>query len=43
VTWTIGQGRVVYLRPGDDGFPVLFHPTVRLVIANSAMWAGHRA
>ena len=39
LTWTVGKGRVVYFRPGHDGFPVLFHPTVRQVIANAALWA----
>jgi trehalose utilization protein len=43
LTWTIGVGRVVYLRPGHDAFPVLFHPAVRQVIANAASWAAHRA
>jgi trehalose utilization protein len=42
LTWTIGQGRVVYFRPGNDAFPVLFHPSVRQVIANAAFWAGKR-
>lgn len=43
LTWTIAGGRVVYLRPGHDAFPVLFHPSVRQVIANAAAWAAHRA
>lgn len=38
LTWTVGGGRVAYFRPGHDGFPVLFHPTVRQVIANAALW-----
>lgn len=42
MTWTIGQGRVVYLRPGDDQFPVLFHPAVRQVLTNATLWAGRR-
>jgi trehalose utilization protein len=42
LTWTVGQGRVVYLRPGHDAFPVLFHPSVRQVIANSVLWAARR-
>jgi trehalose utilization protein len=42
LTWTIGKGRVVYFRPGHDAFPVLFHPSVRQVIANSALWAANR-
>jgi trehalose utilization protein len=43
LTWTIGEGRVAYLRPGDDAFPVLFHPAVRRVLANAVLWAGRRA
>jgi trehalose utilization protein len=42
LTWTISRGRVVYLRPGHDAFPVLFHPSVRQVIANSVLWAARR-
>lgn len=42
LTWTIDQGRVAYLRPGDDSFPVLFHPSVRQVLANAVQWAGRR-
>lgn len=43
LTWTIRAGRVVYLRPGHDAFPVLFHPSVRQVVANAVLWAGRRA
>ncbi len=43
LTWTVGQGRVVYFRPGHDAFPVLFHPSVRQVIANAVQWASKRA
>lgn len=39
LVWTIGKGRVAYFRPGHDGFPVLFHPSVRKVINNTARWA----
>lgn len=39
LTWTVGQGRVAYFRPGHDAFPVLYHPSVRRVIANAARWA----
>jgi trehalose utilization protein len=42
LTWTIAAGRVVYLRPGHDAFPVLFHPSVRRLIANAAEWAAAR-
>jgi trehalose utilization protein len=43
LTWTIGQGRVVYFRPGHDAFPVFFHASVRQVIANAAVWAAKRS
>jgi trehalose utilization protein len=42
LTWTIGQGRVVYFRPGHDAFPDLFHPSVRQVITNATLWAARR-
>lgn len=42
LTWTVDNGRVVYFRPGHDGFPVLFHPAVRQILANSAHWAARR-
>ncbi|MHC5540058.1 ThuA domain-containing protein, partial [Singulisphaera rosea] len=42
LTWTIGQGRVVYIRPGHDAFPVLFHPSIRQIVANSVLWAARR-
>jgi trehalose utilization protein len=42
LTWSVASGRVVYLRPGHDAFPVLFHPSIRRVIANAAVWAAAR-
>jgi trehalose utilization protein len=42
MTWTVQKGRVAYFRPGHDGFPVLFHPSVRQVIANSVEWSARR-
>lgn len=43
LTWTIGKGRVAYLRTGPEGYPVLFHPSIRLAISNAAAWAAHRS
>lgn len=43
LTWTVGKGRVAFLRTGHDAFPVLFHPSVRQIIANATLWAGRRA
>ena len=42
LTWTIGRGRVAYLRPGHDAAPALFHPSLRLLIANAALWSARR-
>jgi trehalose utilization protein len=43
LTWTIGKGRVAYLRTGPDHYPVLFHPSIRQAIVNSVRWVSHRA
>ena len=43
LTWTVGKGRVAYFRPGHDAFPILYHPSVRRVIANAARWASPRS
>lgn len=43
LTWTIGKGRVAFLRTGHDAFPVLFHPAVRRLVSNAALWTGRRA
>lgn len=42
LTWSLGQGRVFYFRPGHDAFPVMFHPSVRQVIANACLWTAKR-
>ncbi len=38
LTWTVGKGRVAYFRPGHDAFPIFFHPTIRQILANAALW-----
>jgi len=43
LTWTVGKGRVVYLRTGPEGYPVLFHPSIRLAVSNSVRWVAHRS
>jgi trehalose utilization protein len=30
---------VFYFSPGDEAFPVYFHPQVRRVLANAVEWA----
>lgn len=39
VTFTRGRGRVFYFSPGDQEYPVYFHPQVRRVLANAVRWA----
>lgn len=36
--WTIGKGRVFYLRLGHEEFPVYFMPEVRRILRNAALW-----
>ncbi len=38
-TWTRGHGRIFFFSPGDQEYPVYFHPDVRRVIANGVEWA----
>ncbi len=37
--YTRGYGRVFYFSPGDQEYPVYFHPQVRRVLANAVEWA----
>jgi trehalose utilization protein len=43
LTWTIGKGRVAYLRTGPEVYPVLFHPSIRLAVTNAAQWVARRS
>jgi trehalose utilization protein len=38
-TFRRGHGRIFYFSPGDQDYPVYFHPDVRRVIANGVEWA----
>lgn len=38
-TWRRGKGKVVYFRPGHETYPIYFDERVRLLLANSAIWA----
>lgn len=42
-TWRRGAGRVVYLSPGDQDYPVYHHGHVRRLVANAAAWAARRS
>ncbi|MBW8872803.1 MAG: ThuA domain-containing protein [Leifsonia sp.] len=39
VTFTRGRGKIFYFSPGDQEYPVYFHPQVRRVLANGVKWA----
>lgn len=39
VTFARGVGRIFYFSPGDEAYPVYFHPDVRRVLANGVRWA----
>ncbi|MDS0295418.1 ThuA domain-containing protein [Halogeometricum luteum] len=40
VTFTFGDGRGVYLRPGHETFRIYHHPSIRRVLENATLWAG---
>lgn len=39
MTFKRGRGKVFYFSPGDQEYPVYFHPQVRRVLANAVRWA----
>ncbi len=39
LTYRRGRGKVFYFSPGDQEYPVYFHPQVRRVLANAVRWA----
>ena len=39
MTFRRGRGKVFYFSPGDQEYPVYFHPQVRRVLANGVRWA----
>lgn len=40
--WTRGNGRIFYLRPGHETYPIYYMEAIRRIIANAAGWAGER-
>jgi trehalose utilization protein len=38
-TFRRGHGKIFYFSPGDQEYAVYFHPDIRRVIANGALWA----
>jgi trehalose utilization protein len=43
ITWTIGNGRVFYFRPGHETYPIYFMPEVRRIIENGVRWCARRS
>jgi trehalose utilization protein len=43
ITWTIGNGRVFYFRPGHETYPIYFMPEVRRILENGVRWCAKRA
>jgi trehalose utilization protein len=41
--FTRGAGRIFYLSPGDQEYPVYHQPEIRQVIANAVLWAAPRS
>lgn len=39
MTFRRGRGKVFYFSPGDQDYPVYFHPHIRQVLANAVQWA----
>lgn len=39
MTFRRGRGKVFYFSPGDQEYPVYYHPHVRQVLANAVHWA----
>lgn len=37
--WRRGKGKVIYLSPGHETFPIYYHPAVQTVLANAAIYA----
>ena len=42
MTFRRGFGKIFYFSPGDQDFPVYFHPDIRRVISNATTWARPR-
>jgi trehalose utilization protein len=38
-TWTRGNGKVFYFRPGHETYPIYYHDDVKRVLKNGVKWA----
>ncbi|MEM9222857.1 MAG: ThuA domain-containing protein [Pseudomonadota bacterium] len=39
MTWHRGAGRIFYLRPGHEIYPIYFEPNIQRVLRNAVRWA----
>ncbi|PYV16039.1 MAG: trehalose utilization protein [Acidobacteria bacterium] len=42
LTWTVGKGRLVYIRAGHEQYPIFFMSEMRQLAANAVQWAAGR-
>jgi trehalose utilization protein len=42
LAWSVGKGRLVYIRAGHEEYPIFFMPEMRKLVANAAEWAARR-
>ncbi len=38
-TFRRGAGKIFYLRPGHETFPIYYHPDIQRILANAVLWA----
>jgi trehalose utilization protein len=38
-TFRRGKGKIFYLRPGHETFPIYYDPNIRRILANAVLWA----
>jgi trehalose utilization protein len=41
-TWSRGHGRIVYIRPGHETYPIYHQQEILRIVANAATWAQRR-
>jgi trehalose utilization protein len=39
MVWTVGKGRVIYLRVGHEGYPIFYMPEMQRLAVNMTEWA----
>jgi trehalose utilization protein len=39
MVWSLGKGRMVYIRAGHEDYPIFFQPEMQKLVTNSCKWA----